>query len=54
MALEKVIRDAIVQARGTTLDKFTQLLAYADETDIIGTSEKDLKKTFTAFKYSSD
>ena len=36
IALEKVIRDAAVNKRGTIFYKSIQILAYADDTDIIG------------------
>ncbi|CAD7087998.1 unnamed protein product [Hermetia illucens] len=46
LALEKVIRDAEVNARGTILFKSTQLLAYADDIDIMGRTTRDVQTAF--------
>jgi sorting nexin-29 len=46
IALEKVIRDSGIQTRGTIFYKSIQILAYADDTDIIRRSESDIKKAF--------
>jgi hypothetical protein len=54
IALEKVFRDARIQTRGTIFYKSIKLLAYADDTDIIGRSEHDIKKTFTALKTAAE
>jgi len=43
IALEKVIRDAAVNARGTIFYKSVQILAYADDIDIIGRTRQWLK-----------
>jgi hypothetical protein len=50
VALEKVIRDAVIHTRSIIFYKSVNLLAYADDIDIIGRSEHDIKKTFTALK----
>jgi hypothetical protein len=39
IALEKVIRDAAVNTRGTIFYKSVQILAYADDIDIIGRTQ---------------
>jgi sorting nexin-29 len=54
IALEKVIRDAGIRTRGTIFYKSVQLLAYTDDTDIIGRSEHNIKKTITALKTAAD
>ena len=36
LALERAIRDSMVETTGTILYKSTQILAYADDIDIIG------------------
>jgi sorting nexin-29 len=53
IALEKIIRDAGIQTRGTIFYKSLQLSAYADD-DIIGRSEHDRQKTFAALKTAVD
>jgi hypothetical protein len=40
--------------RGTIFHKSVQLLAYTDDADIIGRSEHNIKKTFTALKTAAD
>ena len=39
IASEKVIRDAAVNIGGTIFYKFVQILAYADDIDIIGRTQ---------------
>jgi len=39
IALEKVIRDAVVNTRGTIFYKSVQMLAYADDIDITGRTQ---------------
>jgi sorting nexin-29 len=46
IALEKVIRDSGVERQGTIYYKSVQVLAYADDLDIIGRSERDVKEAF--------
>ena len=47
LALEKAVRDADIDTRGTIYYKSVQLLAYADDIDIIGRSPKAVKETFS-------
>ena len=47
MALEKVIRDAAVNIRGTIFYKSVQILAYADDIDIIGRTQSPMIEAFT-------
>lgn len=54
LALEKVIRDAGIQTRGTIFYRSQQLLAYADDIDIIGRTKNDIQKTFIAIKNSGE
>ena len=44
LVLEKIVRDADIQLRGNIYYKSVQLLAYADDVDIIGRTEADIKK----------
>jgi protein-disulfide isomerase-like protein with CxxC motif len=46
IALEKVIRDANINTRGTIFFKSVQILAYADGTDIIDRTEMAMKEAF--------
>jgi hypothetical protein len=46
IALEKVIRESGIDTRGTAFHKSTQLLAYADDVDIIGRTERAVSETF--------
>ena len=50
IALEKIIRDAGIQTRGTIFYKSVQILAFADDIDIIARSERDLIKSFSLLK----
>ena len=54
IVLEKVFRGASIQTRGTMFFKSVQLLAYADDIDIMGRSENDVKKAFTALYHSAE
>jgi sorting nexin-29 len=47
IALEKVIRDSGINLRETIFCKSVQILAYADDTDIIGRMQKAMKEAFT-------
>jgi sorting nexin-29 len=47
IALEKVIRDANINTRGTIFFKSVQILAYADDIDIIARTETAMKEAFT-------
>lgn len=50
IVLEKAIRNTDVDTRGTIFMKSKQLLAYADDVDIVGRSIDAVKDTFTALK----
>ena len=50
IALEKVVREAGIQTRGTIFYKSVQILAFADDVDIIARSERDLIKSFRALR----
>jgi hypothetical protein len=45
--LEKVVCESNMQTRGTIFSKTTQILAYADDTDIMSSTMEDLKESFT-------
>jgi sorting nexin-29 len=47
-ALEKIIREANINQRGNIFYKSVQILAYADDIDIISRSLKSLQETITA------
>lgn len=46
IALEKAIRDSGINTSGTIYHKSVQVLAYADDIDIIGRSSEDVKNSF--------
>ena len=48
MALEKIIREANINQRGNILYKSVQILAYADDIDIISRSLKSLQEVTIA------
>jgi hypothetical protein len=50
IALEKVIREAGVQTRGTIFYKSVQILAYADDVDIVGRSLCAMEEAFLAIE----
>jgi hypothetical protein len=50
IALEKVIRDAAVNIRGTIFYKSVQILAYADDIDIIGRTQSAMTEAFTSLE----
>jgi hypothetical protein len=50
IALEKVIRDAAVNIRGTIFHKSVQILAYADDIDIIGRTQSAMTDAFTSLE----
>ena len=47
--MEKFVRGAGMQIQHTIFFKSIQLLAYADDIDIMGRSENDIKKAFPAY-----
>jgi sorting nexin-29 len=46
IALEKVVRDAGINTRGTIFYNSVQILVFADDIDIIGRTPKSMKETF--------
>jgi hypothetical protein len=50
LALEKVVRTAGIQTNGTIFYKSVQLLAYADDIDIIARSQAALKEAFISLE----
>ena len=50
IALEKVIRDAAVNIRGTIFYKSVQILAYADNIDIIGRTHSAMNEVLTSLE----
>ncbi|GFT55259.1 reverse transcriptase domain-containing protein [Trichonephila clavipes] len=53
LVLEKCIRDSGLDRSGTLWNRSLQLLAYADDIDIIGRSEKAVKEAFQALEISA-
>ncbi|GFU10612.1 reverse transcriptase domain-containing protein [Trichonephila clavipes] len=53
LVLEKYIRDSGLDRSGTLWNRSVQLLAYADDIDIIGRSEKAVKEAFQALEISA-
>jgi hypothetical protein len=54
IALEKVIRDAAVNKRGTIFYKYFQILAYADDIDIIGRTRAAMIEAFTSLEKGAE
>jgi hypothetical protein len=50
IALEKVIRDAALNTRGTIFYKSVQILAYADDIDIIGRTQSAMIEAITSLE----
>lgn len=50
IALEKAVRDSDVDTRGTIFSRAQQLLAYADDIDIVARRECDVKDMFTSLE----
>jgi sorting nexin-29 len=50
IALQKVIRDVAVNTRGTIFYKSVQILAYADDIDIIGRTPAAMIETITSLE----
>lgn len=53
IALEKVVRSAGVTMTGTIYNKSTQILAYADDIDIIGITEAAVTEAYIALKHAA-
>ncbi|GFW37931.1 reverse transcriptase domain-containing protein [Trichonephila clavipes] len=53
LVLDKCIRDSGLDRKGTLWNRSLQLLAYADDIDIIGRSEKAVKEAFQALEISA-
>ena len=53
MTLEKIIRDAGINTRGTIFNKSVQILAYADDINIIARTESTLKESFLALEMAA-
>ena len=52
LGMEQVLRKAGVHRSGTIFNKSVQLLAYADDIDIIGRCKRDVTAAFLLFKES--
>jgi hypothetical protein len=50
IALEKVIRDAAINIRGTIFYKSVQILAHADDIDITGRTQAAMTEAFTSLE----
>jgi hypothetical protein len=50
VALEKVVRDAALNIRGTIFYKSIQIIAYADDIDIIGRTQSAMIEAFNSLK----
>ena len=48
--LEKIVRDSLANTRGTIYFKSAQLLAYVDDIDVIGRSQRDVKEAFKSLE----
>jgi sorting nexin-29 len=46
IVLQKIVRDANVLTRGIIYNKLTQLLAYADDIDIVGRTTRAMSESF--------
>ncbi|GFV35733.1 reverse transcriptase domain-containing protein [Trichonephila clavipes] len=53
LVLEKCVRDSGLDRSGTLWNRSLQLLAYTDDIDIIGRSEKAVKEAFQALEISA-
>jgi hypothetical protein len=54
LALENVIRQSGINTRGTIFYKSVQILAYADDIDMIGRNEKPARKAYIAPKHAAE
>jgi hypothetical protein len=50
VVLEVIVRQANLQTTGTTYNKETQLLAYADDIDIVGRSQSAVQDVYLALE----
>lgn len=50
LVLEKTVRDAGLQTRGIIFNRLVQLLAFADDMDIIGRSKRSVTEAFLALE----
>ena len=48
IAVEKIIRDAELETKGTIYSKPIQILAYADDIDTVGRTINSIKEAFLA------
>ncbi|XP_055714419.1 uncharacterized protein LOC129808671 [Phlebotomus papatasi] len=53
LALDKAIRDSGVSMRGVILNKSTQLLAYADDIDIMGRNPRAVQEAFIQIEHAA-
>jgi hypothetical protein len=53
LALEKVIQNAGIEKRGTIYHKPIQILAYADDVNVIGRTIRDLKEAFIKLEHEA-
>lgn len=54
IALEKTVRDANLENRGTIYNKSMQIMAYADDVDIVARTLRKSKETFEVFSTSAE
>ena len=54
IALETVIRDAAINIRSTIFYKSVQILAYADDIDIIGRTQSAMIEAFTTLEKAAN
>jgi sorting nexin-29 len=53
ITLEKVVRDAVVNIRGTIFQNSVHILAYTDNIDIIGRTQSGMIEAFYQFRKDS-
>jgi hypothetical protein len=54
LALEKVIRQSGINTRGIVFYKSIQILAYADDIDVMGQNEKPSREAYIALKHAAE
>jgi sorting nexin-29 len=52
--LERVVRDAGINTRGTIFYKSVQILAFADDMDIFGRTQKSMKEAFLSLEEAAN